>query len=76
MKKNILLMTLTALSILAASMAMPAVGTEGRSPEARKPQTRSVKWETSTDFQKRLKPARLPMVEADHSGTLLPADPE
>ena len=34
------------------------------------------KWEKQTDFQKRLKPARLPMVEADHSGTPLPADPE
>ena len=33
------------------------------------------KWEKQTDFQKRLKPARLPMVEADYSGTPLPATP-
>ncbi len=33
------------------------------------------KWEQQTDFQKRLKPTRLPMVEADFSGTPPPADP-
>ncbi|MBW2058791.1 MAG: hypothetical protein JRH07_13530 [Deltaproteobacteria bacterium] len=34
------------------------------------------KWEKLTDFQKRLKPARLPMVQADYSGKPLPADPK
>ena len=34
------------------------------------------KWEELTDFQKRLKPDRLPMMEADYSGTTLPSDPQ
>jgi len=33
-------------------------------------------WETPTDFQNRLQPKRLPMVEADYSGVPLPADPQ
>jgi 3-phenylpropionate/cinnamic acid dioxygenase small subunit len=32
-------------------------------------------WETLTDFQKRLQPQRLGMVQADNSGKPLPADP-
>ena len=34
------------------------------------------KWETLTDFQKRLEPRRLNMMEADYSGKPLPANPE
>ncbi len=34
------------------------------------------KWEKPTDFQKRLKPERLNMVQADNSGQPLPADPK
>jgi len=33
------------------------------------------KWEKPTDFQKRLKPARLPMMQADFSGKPLPDNP-
>jgi 3-phenylpropionate/cinnamic acid dioxygenase small subunit len=32
-------------------------------------------WEKQTDFQKRLEPRRLKMMEADYSGKPLPADP-
>jgi 3-phenylpropionate/cinnamic acid dioxygenase small subunit len=34
------------------------------------------KWEELTDFQKRLKPSRLNMMQADNSGKPLPADPK
>ncbi len=34
------------------------------------------KWEELTEFQKRLKPDRLSMMEADYSGTTLPANPQ
>ena len=34
------------------------------------------KWEELTDFQKRLLPPRLNMMEADYSGRPLPADPQ
>ena len=32
-------------------------------------------WAAQTDFQKRIEPKKLPMMEADHSGTPLPSDP-
>lgn len=40
------------------------------------PGAKEAKWEKPTDFQKRLRPARLPMVEADDSGTPLSPDPK
>jgi 3-phenylpropionate/cinnamic acid dioxygenase small subunit len=62
MKKTIRIFLLTAMVCLVTSAMVTSAGQKGK------------KWETFTAFQKRLKPARLPMMEANYSGNPLPAD--
>jgi 3-phenylpropionate/cinnamic acid dioxygenase small subunit len=63
---------MAAVGILAVSSGAARVGeSTGKKAE----ETKASRWEKPTDFQKRLQPPRLAMMQADNSGNPLPTDP-